>query len=228
MIEILAASVIWLFALTLYLLVRKLRKSKPVDKIKLQKIHLMRLGPFSGQSNSFKGKSVIFMMLLSTLSYADVSIKTLDNFNIYDISESELVIAKSAEGSIKGEELGFHIERPHCIPSYPFLITKVPEELHKGVNIYTKVLIDMNKPKKAKLNLEFIMDGPKGDKFGWFALKDFPSFYNASKVDVKFHANSGIKNKTFIMEGLKDSTFHAQQICHSGHILRAAGKQVKI
>jgi len=228
MIEILATSIMGLFALTIFLFVRKLRKPKPVDEIKLQKVHIMRLGPFSGQSNSFKGKSVIFLMLLSTLSYAEVSIKTLDNFNIYDISESELVIAKSAESSIKGEELGFHIERPHCIPSYPFLITKVPEELHRGANIYTKVLIDMNKPKKAKLNLEFIMDGPGGDKFGWFALKDFPSFYNASKVDVKFHANSGIKNKTFIMEGLKDSTHHAQQICHSGHMLRASNEQVKI
>ena len=64
MIEILTASVIWLFALTIYLFVRKLRKPKPVNEIKLQKIHLMRLGPFSGQSSSFKGKSVVFMMLL--------------------------------------------------------------------------------------------------------------------------------------------------------------------
>ena len=46
MIEILAASIIWLFALTIYLLVRMFRKPKPVDEIKLQKIHLMRLGPF--------------------------------------------------------------------------------------------------------------------------------------------------------------------------------------
>ena len=67
MIEILTASVIWLFALTIYLFVRKLRKPKPVNEIKLQKIHLMRLGPFSGQSNSFKGKSVVFLMLLSSL-----------------------------------------------------------------------------------------------------------------------------------------------------------------
>ncbi len=86
MIEILAASIIWLFALTIYLLVRMFRKPKPVDEIKLQKIHLMRLGPFSGQSNSFKGKSVVFLMLLSSLSYAEVSIRTLDNFHIDDLS----------------------------------------------------------------------------------------------------------------------------------------------
>ena len=92
MIEILTASVIWLFALTIYLFVRKLRKPKPMDEIKLKTIHVMRLGPFSGQSNSFKGKSVVFMMLLSTFSYADVSITTLDNFHIDDLSENELTI----------------------------------------------------------------------------------------------------------------------------------------
>ena len=43
MIEILTASVTWLFALTIYLFVRKLRKPKPMDEIKLQKIHVMRL-----------------------------------------------------------------------------------------------------------------------------------------------------------------------------------------
>ena len=61
------------------------------------------------------------------------------------------------------------------------------------------------------------MDGPTGDKFGWFALKDFPSFYNASKVDVKFHTSSGIKNKTFIMEGLKDSTYLQYQSDRTFH-----------
>ena len=85
MIEILAASIIGLLALTIFMFVRKLRKPKPMDEIKLQKIHVMRLGPFSGQSNSFKGKSVVFMMLLSTLSYAEVDIVTLDNFFIDDL-----------------------------------------------------------------------------------------------------------------------------------------------
>ena len=228
MIEILAASVIWLFALTIYLLVRKLRKPKPVDDIKLQKIHVMRLGPFSGQGNSFKGKSVVFMMLLSTLSYAEVDIITLDNFWIDDISENELTVAKIAEDVEDVTQLGFHIERPHCIPNYPYLMMEVPKEIPKGINIYAKMTVDKNKPKKAKLNLEFIIDTPKGKKIGWFALKDFPSFYNASKVDVKFQPVTGMKNQTFVLEGIKDSTYQAQQICNSGHMLRAASKQVKI
>ena len=75
MIEILTASIIWLLALATFMFIRKLRKPKPVDEIKLQKIHLMRLGPFSGQSNSFKGKSVVFLMLLSSLSSAEVSFR---------------------------------------------------------------------------------------------------------------------------------------------------------
>ncbi len=228
MIEILTASVIWLFALTIYLFVRKLRKPKPVNEIKLQKIHLMRLGPFSGQSSSFKGKSVVFMMLLSSLSYAEVSITTLDNFHIDDLSENELTVAKRAEEINDGTQLGFHIERPHCIPNYPYLMAEIPEEMNQGANVYAKMMVDKKKPKKAKLNLEFVMDASDGKKIGWFALKDFPSFYSASIVDVKFQPTAGMKNQTYVLEGLKDSTYQAQQICKSGHMLRAASKQVKI
>ncbi|MDA9021423.1 hypothetical protein N9H97_04035 [Gammaproteobacteria bacterium] len=228
MIEILTASVIWLFALTIYLFVRKLRKPKPMDEIKLQKIHVMRLGPFSGQSNSFKGKSVVFLMLLSTLSYAEVSIRTLDNFHIDDLSENELTVAKNAEDINDGTQLGFHIERPHCIPNYPYLMAEIPEEMNQGANVYVQMLVDKKKSKKAILNLEFVMDASDGKKIGWFALKDFPSFYNASNVNMKFQPASGMKNQTYVLEGLKDSTYQAQQICKSGHMLRASNKQVKI
>ena len=153
MIEILTASVIWLFALTIYLFVRKLRKPKPVNEIKLQKIHLMRLGPFSGQSSLFKGKSVIFLMLLSALSYADVSITTLDNFHIDDLSENELTVAKRAEDINDGTQLGFHIERPHCIPNYPYLMAEIPDAMNQGSNIYAKMVVDKKKPKKAELSM---------------------------------------------------------------------------
>ena len=228
MIEILTASVIWLFALTIFLFVRKLRKPKPMDEIKLQKIHVMRLGPFSGQSNSFKGKSVVFLMLLSTLSYADVDLKTLDNFHIDDLSENELTIAKVAEDVEDQTQLGFHMERPHCIPNYPYLMMEVPKEIPKGANVYAKMTVDKNKPSKAKLYLEFVIDASDGKKVGWFALKKFPSFYNASKVEMKFQPVTGMKNQTFILDGLKDTTYQAQQICNSGHMLRASNKQVKI
>ena len=228
MIEILTASVIWLFALTIYLFVRKLRKPKPMDEIKLQKIHVMRLGPFSGQSNSFKGKSVVFLMLLSTLSYAEVNIITLDNFWIDDISENELTVAKIAEDVADVTQLGFHMERPHCIPNYPYIMMEVPKDTPKGKSVYARMTVDKNKPKKAKLYLEFVIDAPDGKKVGWFALKKFPSFYSASKVEMKFQPVSGMKNQTFILDGLKDSTYQAEQICNSGHMLRASNKQVKI
>ena len=229
MIETLAASIIvWLLALTVYKVFKKLRKSKPMDEIKLQKIHVMRLGPFSGQSNSFKGKSIIFMMLLSTLSYAEVSITTLDNFRIDDLSENELTIAKTAVDAENGTQLGFHVERPHCIPNYPYLLIEIPKGIQKGSTVYAKILVDKKKPMKAKLNLEFTFDGSDGEKVGWFGLKQFPSFYNASKVVVKFQPATGMKNQTFILDGLKDSTYQAQQICNSGYMLRASNKQVNI
>ena len=168
------------------------------------------------------------MMLLSTLSYADVSITTLDNFHIDDLSENELTVAKRAEDINDGTQLGFHIERPHCIPNYPYLMAEIPEEMNQGANVYAKMMVDKKKAKKAKLNLEFVMDVSDGKKIGWFALKDFPSFYSASIVDVKFQPTSGMKNQTYVLEGLKDSTYQAQQICKSGHLIRESDKQVKI
>ena len=107
-------------------------------------------------------------------------------------------------------------------------MAEIPEEMNQGANVYAKMMVDKKKPKKAKLNLEFVMDASDGKKIGWFALKDFPSFFSASIVDVKFQTTSGLKNQTYVLEGLKDSTYQAQQICNSGHMLRAASKQVKI
>jgi len=228
MIEILAASIIGLLALTTFMFVMKLRKPKPVDEIKLQKIHVMRLGPFSGQSNSFKGKSVVFMMLLSTLSYAEIDLKTLDNFHIDDLSGNELTISKIAEDVDDQTQLGFHMERPHCIPNYPYLMMEVPKEIPEGANIFAKMTVDKNKPSNAKLYLEFVIDASNGKKVGWFALKKFPSFFGASKVEMKFQPVTGMKNQTFVLDGLKESTYQAQQICNSGHMLRAPDKQVKI
>ena len=66
------------------------------------------------------------------------------------------------------------------------------------------------------------MDASDGKRIGWFALKDFPSFYSASIVDIKFQPIAGMKNQTYVLEGLKDSTYQAQQICKSGHMLRAS------
>jgi hypothetical protein len=167
-------------------------------------------------------------MLLSTLSYAEVDLKTLDNFHIDDLSENELTISKIAEDVEDQTQLGFHMERPHCIPNYPYLMMEVPKEIPKGANVYAKMTVDKNKPSKAKLYLEFVIDASDGKKVGWFALKKFPSFYNASKVEMKFQSVTGMKNQTFILDGLKDSTYQAQQICNSGHMLRASNKQVKI
>jgi len=77
-----------------------------------------------------------------------------------------------------------------------YISLELKELLNQGAIVYAKMVVDKKKPKKAKLNLEFVVDSPKGERIGWFALKDFPSFFSASLVDVKFQPTSGLKNQT--------------------------------
>ena len=83
-------------------------------------------------------------------------------------------------------------------------------------------------PIKAKLNLEFVVDSPKGERIGWFDMQRLSIFFSASIVDVKFKPTAGIKNQTYVLEGLKDSTYQAQQICNSGHMLRASSSRKQL
>ena len=217
-----------ILSLTIFAFSKLLRKPKPVGNLQLQKIHVMRLGPFSGQSNSFKGKSVIFSLLLSAFASAEVSIQTLDNFYINDLSENTVTVAKMAEDAVKRVQLGYHIARPHCVPADPYLMVEIPESMAEGSTIPADIIVDKNKPRKSKLYLDFVMNTKSGDRVGWFYLTNYPSFQEAKKVTIKFNPETHIKNRTFVMEGLKNSSYQGQQICNSGLMLRASNKQVKI
>ena len=62
MIEVLTACILITFTLMILYVIGRLFKKKPkrMDEIKLEKIQVMHLGPFSGQSNSKKGKDCYF------------------------------------------------------------------------------------------------------------------------------------------------------------------------
>ena len=47
------------------------------------------------------------------------------------------------------------------------------------------------------------MDSPKGERIGWFALKDFPSFFSASIVDVKFQPTCWDKESNLCLRRIK-------------------------
>jgi hypothetical protein len=75
-----------------------------------------------------------------------------------------------------GTQLGFHIERPHCIPNYPYLMTEVPEAMNQGAIVYAKMMVDKKKPKKAKLDLEFVWIHPRVKGLVGLHLKTFHLF----------------------------------------------------
>lgn len=213
MFEALTAFILITFtALIVYVIGRLFKKKpKPVDEIKLQKIHVMRLGPFSGQSNSFKGKSIIFMMLLSSLSYADVSITTLSNWYIGDLSEGSLLVSK---GETSDHIFAFQLERPYCISEAPLLMLRTKTEYSDGDKIHAQIKVDKDKPKPLKLVKEYGFDD-HGEYVTWWKMKEFPSLEKGSLIEINFKSVTPLKDFSIDIDGIEKVQYQAEQICQS-------------
>ena len=59
-------------------------------------------------------------------------------------------------------------------------------------------------------------------------MREFPSFDKASHIQVDFKATTPLKDFSIDLDGIQEVQYQAQKICNSGHMLRAASKQVKI
>ena len=171
----------------------------------------MRLGPFSGQGNSYKGKSVIFMMLLSTLSYAEISITTLSNWWIADFTEDTLIITKA---DTKRNYIGFKVQRPYCIPKAPLMLLNTKRHYSDGDTIHAQIKVDKNKPKPLTLRMTNILELERGYVTYW-NLNEFPSFKQASLIEIDFKPTTELKDFSVDLAGIQQAQYQAEQICQS-------------
>ena len=232
MFEALTAFILITFtALIVYVIGRLFKKKpKPVDEIKLQKIHVMRLGPFSGQSNSFKGKSIIFMMLLSSFAAAEVSLTTLSDWDIDDFDEQTLLVAKTADSkSLMVKSLiGFQVSRPHCFASKPIIMVRGPVGNHSdGDIIFAEMRVDNKKFKLLKLKRQFGFND-EGEDVNWFEMLKFPSFADSNLVEIKFKPQTGLSSFLINTSGIERAAYQAEQICNSPGPIREASYERKI
>ena len=172
----------------------------------------MRLGLFSGQGNSYKGKSVIFMMLLSTLSYAEISITTLSNWWIADFTEDTLIITK---GDAKSNYMGFKVQRPHCIPEAPLMILKTKRRYSDGNIIHAQMKVDKNKLKPLTMRMTNILEEDERGYVTMWILNEFPSFKQASLIEVDFKPTTELKDFSFDLAGIQQAQYQAEEICQS-------------
>ena len=202
---------------------RRLKKAQ-ANPIQLENLSMMRLGPFSGSCEIFKkSKSMLLLFAFSFAAQADVTSQTLSDWEIDDLDEDTLIVAKSSE-QIKSSKsiIGFHVSRPHCFAENPIIMLRSElGDFYEGDKVKGEMVVDKNKPKKLLLRHEFAF--VEEDKaVNWFKLMKFPSFAEAETVQVKFKNQSPLSTTIFDTTGIERARYQAEQICQSGQSFRQA------
>ena len=208
---------------------RRLKKAQ-ANPIQLENLSMMRLGPFSGSCEIFKkSKSMLLLFAFSFAAQADVTSQTLSDWEIDDLDEDTLIVAKSSE-QIKSSKsiIGFHVSRPHCFAENPIIMLRSElGDFYEGDKVKGEMVVDKNKPKKLLLRHEFAF--VEEDKaVNWFKLMKFPSFAEAETVQVKFKSQSPLSTTIFDTTGIERARYQAEQICQSGQSFRQVKKGDKV
>ena len=91
------------------------KRNSPSNDIKLQRLNVMQLGPFSGHSNFYNRKKLnvfVSLALFSFSAYAE-DIKTLHNWNIQDFGDESLIVFKERNDSDQ-DTSGHNITVDYC------------------------------------------------------------------------------------------------------------------
>lgn len=208
---------------------RRLKKAQ-ANPIQLENLSMMRLGPFSGSCEIFKkSKNMLLLFAFSFAVQADVISQTLSDWEIDDLDEDTLIVAKSSE-QIKSSKsiIGFHVSRPHCFAENPIIMLRSElGDFYEGDKVKGEMIVDKNKPKKLLLRHEFSFV-EEDEAVNWFKLMKFPSFAEAETVQVKFKSQTPLSTTIFDTTGIERARYQAEQICQSGQSFRQVKKGDKV
>lgn len=147
-------------------------------------------------------------MWLPIISYADVDLVTLDDWNILSTSEHNLFVSKQGEKN-KKTFLGFAMNRPFCVCSNPVfnLITLNP--VTEGDFISASIRVDLGKNKAIDFK---VLSKPDSLDKVFLRPLGFPSLRTSKVIEVE---SSVLFPELFLTSGIQHAMQASKEMCES-------------
>ena len=194
------------------------KRNSPSNDIKLQRLNVMQLGPFSGHSNFYNRKKLnvfVSLALLSFSTYAE-DIRTLHNWNIQDFGDDSLIVFKERSDIDQDTRFGFFVESPLCMSADPFIaiVLKANSSYESGEEVTANIYIDKKKARQEEITLPSIIETADGMKISFIEFKYIPDLTEAKSVSIRFNKRYFRKSYEFDTQGIAYAMEKGEKICN--------------
>ncbi len=195
----------------------KKRKS-PSNDIKLQRLDVMQLGPFSGHSNFYNRKKVSVFFSFALLSFTAFAedIRTLHNWNIQDFGDESLIVFKERSDKDQDTRFGFFVESPLCMSADPFIaiVLGTNSGYESGETVTANIYIDKKKARQEEITLPNIIETSDGMKISFIEFKYIPDLTESSLVSIRFNERYFLRSYEFDIQGISYAMEKSEKICN--------------
>ena len=194
------------------------QRNSPSNEIKLQRLNVMQLGPFSGQSNFYNRKkaNVFLSLLLFSFATQAEEIKTLHNWNIQDFGDESLIVFKERSDKDQDTRFGFFVESPLCMSADPFIAIELGSGsgYENGDKVTANIYIDKKKVRQEEITLPSIIETADGMKISFIEFKYIPDLTESNSVSIRFNKRYFKNNYEFDTQGIAYAMEKSEQICN--------------
>ena len=153
-------------------------------------------------------KFILLLILFPLISFAEVDLVTLDNWNISNTTEHNLFISKQGEIN-PNNFIGFQMNRPFCICANPVFNLKTDYEIKEGSTVEATIAVDLSKPFSIFFRILKVFES--GSVF--LRPLSFPSLTDSKVVEVK----SKLANERFLTAGMQHAMDSSKSMCESDY-----------
>ena len=194
------------------------KRNSPSNDIKLQRLNVMQLGPFSGHSNFYNRKKLNVFVSLALLSFSTYAadIRTLHNWNIQDFGDDSLIVFKERSDIDQDTRFGFFVESPLCMSADPFIaiVLKANSSYESGEEVTANIYIDKKKARQEEITLPSIIETADGMKISFIEFKYIPDLTEAKSVSIRFNKRYFRKSYEFDTQGIAYAMEKGEKICN--------------
>ena len=151
------------------------KRNSPSNDIKLERLNVMQLGPFSGQSNFYNRKraNVFLSLLLFSFATHAEDVRTLHNWNIQNFGDESLIVFKERNDTDQDTRFGFFVESPLCMSADPFIAIELSSVngYESGDTVTADIYIDKKKSRREEITLPTIIETSDGMKISFIEFK---------------------------------------------------------